>query len=110
MESCEGRSLSILDWEHGLKGKNLDVAQILVFANMGIGIRELFLAGGARSDDLGEFEPCWKQEYEKAKEAMRQDGENVFHRVPILAYSGNVTSPVTPVELEGFMIKQGVTR
>lgn len=110
MESCEGRSLSILDWEHGLKGKNLDVAQILVFANMGIGIRELFLAGGARSDDLGEFEPRWKQEYEKAKEAMRQDGENVFHRVPILAYSGNVTSPVTPVELEGFMIKQGVTR
>jgi hypothetical protein len=110
MESCEGRSMSILDWEHGLKVKGLDTAQMLVFANLGVGVRELFLAGGARSDDLGEFEPLWKQEYEKAKEAMRQDGETVFQRVPILAYCGTVTFPVSPVELEGFMIKQGVTR
>ncbi len=105
-ECCEGRSLSVLDWERGARIKELESAQILVSTNPGVGMRELFLAGGAKSGDRGEFEPRWKEEYEKAKEAMRQDGERVFLRLPIFAYSGGA-QPLTQVELKGFTVKQG---
>ena len=44
---------------------------------------------GAKRADAGEFEPEWKQQYEKAKEAMRTDSEKVFRGLPILAYAGS---------------------
>jgi hypothetical protein len=106
-ESCEGRSLSILDWERGTRRKDFEAAQMMIFTNPGVGMREVFLAGGAKGGDRGEFEPQWKEEYEKAKDAMRQDGEKVFLRFPILAYSGSVAQPANPVELKGFTVKQG---
>ncbi|NJL59835.1 MAG: hypothetical protein HC887_09515 [Desulfobacteraceae bacterium] len=55
-------------------------------------MREIFLAGGAKSDDLGEFEPQWKQDYEAAKKAMRDNGETVFGNLPIILYAGNAES------------------
>jgi hypothetical protein len=109
-ESCGGQSLSVLDWERGGQEKAFDTAQFFLFLNPGSGMRELFLAGGASGGEGGEFEPQWKQEYEKAKEAMRRDGEKVFGALPIFAYSGSASPSAKTVELKGVTVKQGGQR
>jgi hypothetical protein len=109
-ESCEGQSLSVLDWERGKRTKDLDKAQLLLFMSPATAVRELFLAGGARSGDAGDFEPQWKQQYEKAKAAMREDGEKVFGQLPIFAYAGNAVPTADVVQLKGFTVKQGGAR
>lgn len=109
-DSCEKQSLSILDWERGDKVKNYESAQILMFCNPGAGIRELCLAGGAKSGDLDgfEFEPQWKQDYEKAKELMRADIESVSKSLPIMAYAGSVGTSEKKVLLKGLAIQQAI--
>ncbi len=109
-ESCGGQSMSVLDWERGGKRKEYETAQLFLFMNPGAGMRELFLAGGALSGETGEFEPEWKQEYEQAKEAMRQDGGKVFAGLPIFGYAGNVAPSAAMVQLKGFSVKQGASR
>lgn len=106
-ESCARQSLSVLDWERGAHKDRLKEAQLATFVNPGAGLRELFLAGGAQSGDLGDFEPKWKQEYENAKAAMRKDGEKVFRSLPIFAYAGKAGGGKT-VKLDGFAVSQGV--
>ncbi len=107
-ESCEGQSLSVLDWERGARRKELESSQLLFFMNPGVGLREIFLAGGAGSGkDDGAFETKWTQEYGKAKEAMRRDAEAVFREIPIFAYAGNMATPTAEaIELKGFAVKQ----
>jgi hypothetical protein len=109
-ESCEGQSLSVLDWERGGRTKDMDKAQLLLFMNPATAMRELFLAGGARSGEPGDFEPQWKRQYEKAKEAMREDGEKIFAQLPIFAYAGNAVPTAEVVQLKGFTVKQGASR
>ena len=106
-ESCARQSLSILDWERGAHKARLQSSQLATFVNPGAGLRELFLAGGAQSGDLGDFEPRWKQDYENAKAAMRQDGEKIFRGLPIFAYAGKAGGGKT-VTLDGFAVTQGV--
>ena len=109
-ESCERQSLSVLDWERGAKTKVVENAQLVLFMNPGTAMRELLLTGGARSGDTGDFEPQWKRQYEKAKEAVRQDGEKVFRALPIFAYAGNAATTAPECRLKGFTVKQGVSR
>lgn len=109
-ESCKGQSLSILDWERGTRKKDVETAQLLFFMNPATAARELFLAGGAKSGDPGDFEPQWKKQYEKAKELMREDGEKVFHSLPIFAYAGNAGTVAEIIQLKGFTVKQGAAR
>lgn len=109
-EACERQSLSVLDWERGAKTETLQNAQLLLFMDPGAAMRELFLAGGAKRADAGEFEPEWKQQYEKAKEAMRTDSEKVFRGLPILAYAGSAPPTAPLVQLQGFTVRQGVSR
>jgi hypothetical protein len=109
-EACGGQSLSVLDWERGGRTKDYDTAQLFLFMNPGTGMRELFLAGGAKGDAPGEFEPQWKQEYEQAKESMRQDGEKIFGGLPIFAFSGNAAPTAQVVQLRGFTVRQGASR
>lgn len=58
----------------------------------------------------GSSNPNGKQLYEQAKEAMRADGELVFGRLPIVAYSGNAARTEELVQLKGFTVKQGASR
>jgi hypothetical protein len=111
-ESCSGQSLSVLDWEKGGKRKEYEAAQFFLFMNPGAGLRELSLAGGAKSGDEGngDFEPEWKQQYEKAKEAMRAGNEKVFAGLPIVAYAGSGVRTEDVVRLKGFTVKQGASR
>jgi hypothetical protein len=109
-DACGGQSMSVLDWERGSKRKEYETSQLFLFMNPGAGMRELFLAGGAQSGENGEFEPEWKQEYEQAKETMRQDGEKVFGGLPIFAYAGNVAASAPMIQLKGFSVKQGASR
>lgn len=107
-ESCEKQSLSILDWERGEKSKQLDAAQIAVFVNPKIGIREIFLAGEPKTEEIDdeETQPEWKKEYIKAKEFMQRDTDAVISTIPIIAYSGAAdTTPI--ITLQGFTVKQG---
>lgn len=106
-ESCNHQSLSVLDWERGAHKSRLQSAQLATFVHPGAGLRELFLAGGAKSGDLGDFEPRWKQDYENAKAAMRQDGEKLFRSLPIFAYAGKAGGG-RAVTLDGFAVTQGV--
>jgi len=109
-ESCAGQSLSVLNWERGARTKEYETAQLLLFMNPGTAMRELFLAGGAKSGEEGEFEPEWKQQYEKAKEGMREDGEKVFRSLPIFAWSGNTAPTADVIQLKGITVKQGASR
>ena len=109
-EACERQSLSVLDWERGAKTKAFENAQLMLFMNPGTAMRELLLAGGAKSGETGDFEPQWKQQYEKAKEAMRQDGAKVFKTLPIVAYAGSASATAPTVQLKGFTVTQGVSR
>lgn len=106
-DACAHQSLSPLDWERGAAKQRYASAQLAAFVNPDSGLRELFLAGGAAGDeDAGDFAPRWKQEYEKAKAAMRKDGDNFFGRLPILAYAGRAGGGKT-VTLDGFAVSQG---
>jgi hypothetical protein len=109
-ESCAGQSLSVLDWERGNKRKDYENTQLFLFMNPATGLRELFLAGGAKSGDAGEFEPEWKQQYEQAKEAMRSDSEKLFGSLPLAAFAGNPVRTEEMVRLPGFTVKQGASR
>ena len=126
-ESCEGQSLSVLNWERGSRTKAFESNPFFMFMNPGAGMRELFLAGGGKSeekdqdllepdetdpdlDSSGEFEPQWKKEYESAKAVMRQEGETVFKGLPIFAYSGTGAADGQTVHLKGFTVQQGASR
>jgi hypothetical protein len=108
-EACDRRSLSVLDWQRGGVKARFESAQLAAFVNPGVGLRELFLAGGAGGKDpdaSDEFEPRWKQEYEQAKAAMRKEGEKLFRGLPIFAYSGQAGNE-SRISLEGFAVQQG---
>jgi hypothetical protein len=109
-ESCERQSLSVLDWERGVRTKEYGRAQLFLFMNPGAGMKELFLAGGAKKGAPGGFAPKWKQQYELAKEAMRTDAEKVFGSLPILAYAGRCSPIAESVDLNGFTVRQGASR
>ncbi|BBL71360.1 hypothetical protein [Methylogaea oryzae] len=108
-ESCSSQSLSVLDWERGGLKPTFASAQLALFVNPGVGLRELFLAGGAGGDDLGDFEPQWKQQYEQAKAAMREDSEKLFRQLPVLFYAGSVSPGADIVTLPGHAVAQGVS-
>lgn len=108
-ESCAGQSLSLLDWQRGALRKTFAEAQLLLAANPAVALRELFLAGGAAPGDLGDFEPQWKQQYEQAKAAMREDGESVFRELPLFVYAGRVAAGADSVSLPGLMPAPGVS-
>lgn len=126
-ESCEGQSLSVLDWERQNETKSFESNPFFMFMNPAVAMRELFLAGGGGSRDeeqetpptessdpdpilSGEFEPRWKKEYEAAKAAMRQEGEKLFKTLPVFAYGGNGADDGRTVHLTGFMVQQGASR
>jgi hypothetical protein len=108
-EACARQSLSPLDWEHGAGRQRYTSAQLMSFINPGTGLRELFLAGGAGEEgDAGDnFAPRWKQNYETAKAAMRNDGDKLFNALPIFAYAGRAEAGKA-VTLDGYAISQGV--
>jgi len=106
-EACERQSLSILDWERGAKTNDYDSAQIFLFMNPGTGMKELFLAGGAKSDDQEGTKPQWKEHYERAKAAMREDSERLFGSLPVFAYSGSAAPSAREVQLKEFKVQQG---
>jgi hypothetical protein len=109
-EACAHQSLSPLDWQRGGDKQRLQSAQLLTFVNPGAGIRELFLAGGAgNAQDANEFAPRWQQDYEKAKAAMRQDGDKLFGSLPIFSYAGRVAGG-DAVTLQGRTVSQGVAQ
>jgi hypothetical protein len=109
-EACEHQSLSILDWERGVRSEEFNSKQLLFFMDPGVGIRELFLAGGAKS--VGEEKPNtqWKEQYEKAKAEMRENSEKVFASLPIFTYSGNVAPMATTIQLQGKKVRQGAAQ
>lgn len=109
-EACAHQSLSPLDWQRGSEKQRLSSAQLVTFVNPGAGIRELFLAGGAGNvQDASEFSPRWKQDYENAKAAMRQDGDKLFSSLPIFSYAGRV-SDESEIRLEGKLVAQEVVK
>jgi len=109
-ESCAGQSLSVLDWERGARAGDLASAQVLGFVNPGIGLRELFLVGGGRAGEAGDFAPEWKQAYQEAKAALQKESETLLQRLPIWAYAGAVDPGAAETELKGMGISQGVWR
>ncbi|QFY42669.1 hypothetical protein F6R98_08555 [Candidatus Methylospira mobilis] len=110
-EACAHQSLSPLDWEQGHGKQRYTSAQLMSFINPGVGLRELFLAGGAGAEgDAGDdFAPRWKQDYEKAKAAMRGDGDILFGSLPIFAYAGRAGTGKT-ITLEGYAVNQGTAQ
>ncbi len=109
-ESCEAQSLSVLDWDRGPVRDELEKAQVFVSLNPGAGLKELLLAGGAKAGDTGDFAPEWKQQYEKAKEAMRFEGEWVSRALPVLAYAGSGGLPNEPARLKQVRVREGGSR
>jgi hypothetical protein len=106
-ESCERQSLSMLDWERGAHADRFGSQQLLFFVNPGTGMRELFLAGGAKGSDQESTGEPWKAQYEQAKGVMRKDGEEIFSALPIFTYSGNVAQTAQEVRLNAVKVKQG---
>jgi hypothetical protein len=109
-EACERQSLSVLDWERGSRSDAFDAKQFFFFLNPGEGMRELFLAGGAKSKEQGGSKTQRAEHYEKAKAGIRADGEKVFGNLPIYTYSGNVAPSAKIVQLKGVNVKQGAAR
>ncbi|MCX5882088.1 MAG: hypothetical protein NTU74_09900, partial [Deltaproteobacteria bacterium] len=109
-EACVRQSLSVLDWEKGSLAEEFSSKQLLFFLNPGAGMRELFLAGGAKKSDQTDATSPWKQQYEKAKAVMRTDSEMVFGGLPIFAYSGNAAPAAKTVELKGVNVRQGTAK
>lgn len=109
-EACAHQSLSPLDWQRGAEKQRLQSAQVMTFVNPGAGIRELFLAGGAgNAQDANDFAPRWQQDYEKAKAAMREDGDKLFGSLPIFSYAGRISGD-SAVSLEGKLVAQKVVK
>ncbi len=109
-EACARQSLSVLDWEKGSHAEAFSARQLLFFLNPGAGMRELFLAGGARGGDQIDAASSWKQQYEKAKAWMRTDSETVFASLPIFAFSGNAAPAAGTIELKGINVRQGAAK
>ena len=109
-EACVRQSLSVLDWERGALAEEFSSRQLLFFLNPGAGMRELFLAGGAKKSDQIDPANPWKKQYEKAKAVMRTDSETVFGNLPIFAYSGNAAPAAKTVELKGVNVRQGTAK
>lgn len=109
-EACERQSLSVLDWEKGSLAEDFSSRQLLFFLNPGTGMRELFLAGGARAGEQTDPAVPWKRQYEKAKAGMRAESETVFGGLPIFAYSGNAAQATGTVTLNGINIRQGAAK
>jgi hypothetical protein len=109
-ESCERQSLSVLDWERGSLAEEFSARQFFFFLNPATGMRELFLAGGAKSNGREDAGNQWKEQYEKAKAGMRADSEKVFGGLPIFAYSGNAMPTAKTVQLKGVNVKQGAAQ
>jgi hypothetical protein len=109
-EACERQSLSVLDWEKGALAEDFSSKQLLFFLNPGTGMRELFLAGGARAGEQTDPAVPWKRQYEKAKAGMRADSETVFGGLPIFAYSGNAARATGTVTLKGINVRQGAAK
>ncbi|MGZ5000706.1 MAG: hypothetical protein ACXV7F_10430, partial [Methylomonas sp.] len=109
-DACAHQSLSPLDWQRGSEKQRFSSAQLVTFVNPGAGIRELFLAGGAgNTQETSEFSPRWKQDYENAKAAMREDGDKLFSSLPIFSYAGRVSGN-SEVSLEGKLVAQEVVK
>ena len=107
-DACARQSLSPLDWQRGAEKARYLSSQLVAFVNPGAGIRELFMAGGAgNAEDAGEFAPRWKQDYELAKTAMRQDGDKLFSGLPIFSYAGRIAKD-GPINLEGRLVAQEI--
>jgi hypothetical protein len=98
-EGCAGQSLSILDWEHGSRRVEYEGAQIVMFLNPGIAMRELTLAGEGGRKDL----------YEDARQMMQKEAEKDYLRLPIFAYSG-AAGQEGLVQLKGFTVNQGAAQ
>lgn len=110
-ESCEDQSPSILRWESGKRTREVEAAQLFLFMNPGTGMRELLLAGGGASlESESGIDPQWKQEYKKAKEAVRKDSEEVFRALPIFAFAGNAAPAAQSVQLKELTFQQGAPR
>ena len=109
-EACERQSLSVLDWNRGSLTEAFASRQLFFFLNPGTGMRELFLAGGAKNTDQDGSEEPWKVQYEKAKTVMRADSEKVFTSLPIFTYSGNSMPDAETVQLQGIHVKQGAVQ
>jgi hypothetical protein len=109
-ESCERQSLSVLDWERGSRSEEFGAKQFFFFLNPGVGMRELFLAGGAKNKGHGGSNNQRMEQYEKAKAVIRADGEKVFGSLPLFTYSGNVAPSAKMVQLKGVNVGQGAAR
>jgi hypothetical protein len=109
-ESCERQSLSVLDWERGAHKEAFAAQQFLFFLNPGAGMREVFLAGGAKAREIEMSKVPWREQYEKAKAVMREDGEGLFSTLPILAYSGSARPLAKEVRLNGIHIRPGAAQ
>lgn len=109
-EACERQSLSVLDWERASKTEEFGAKQFLFFLNPGIGMRELFLAGGAKAKDPGESNNQRREHYEKAKAGIRADGEKVFGGIPLFIYSGNAAPTAEVIQLQGMNVRQGAAQ
>ncbi|MGR8929198.1 MAG: hypothetical protein ACU836_01070 [Gammaproteobacteria bacterium] len=107
-EACEKQSMSPLDWQRNVEKQRYLSSQLVSFINPGTGLRQLFLAGGAgNGDDINEFAPQWKQEYEQAKAAMREDGDKLFNRLPIFSYAGRLTRGGA-INLQGHLVEREI--
>ena len=108
-EACARQSTSPLDWGRGGNKQRFTTSQLLAFISPGVGLRELFLGGGAglEGDDNQDFAPRWRQDYEKAKAAMRTEGDRLFKHLPIFAYTGRSSGGKT-INLDGQLVGQGV--
>lgn len=109
-DACRSQSLSVLDWDRGTRKQEIEGSQLLFFVNPGAGMREFLLAGGGKTREVGEFDPQWKQQIEKAKGAMRDDCEKLFQGLPIFGFAGNAPASAELVQLKGFTVKQGGSR
>jgi hypothetical protein len=98
-EGCTGQSLNVLDWERGSRRKEYEGAQIMMFFNPGVAMRELTIAG-----DTSEY-----KFYEEARGVMQKEAEKDFSRLPIFAFSGTAGKGDL-VRLKGFTVKQGTAR
>ncbi|MGA2938914.1 MAG: hypothetical protein ABSF52_17705 [Syntrophobacteraceae bacterium] len=98
-EGCARQSLSVLDWEGGSRRGEYEGAQIMMFLNPGVAMRELTLAGDAGKNQL----------YEDARIVMQKEAQKDFSRLPIFAYSGTAGQG-DMIQLKGFTVNQGAAQ
>lgn len=109
-EACERQSLSILDWERGARAEALHGSQLLALINPGVGMRELFLAGGAGDPGQTAGEERRVEQYRDAKAALRRECEPTFARLPIFAFAGTAAPEAGTIRLAGMHISQGAAK